>query len=221
MDYGGGRVDVRQDGGTSGIVLRGEEYETADNGSVFEMFAEDGTEVVEIDSGFASGSGVSFFIDGSYQATGSKSAAVTLASGEQRLMYCTESTELWFEEIGSGQLRNGVAEITLDPLFLQTVTVNEQYPMRVLVTLTDDCNGVYVKKQADRFTVHELMGGTSNATFDYKVICKRKGYEDQRMALFLRPGSDGAAIPVDESMHRHVPRSGEMDDESQRIWEDG
>ena len=69
--------------------------------------------------------------------------------------------------------------------------------MRVLVTLTDDCNGVYVKKHADRFTVHELMGGTSNATFDYKVICKRKGYEDQRMAVFVRPDNDGA-VRADE-----------------------
>jgi hypothetical protein len=186
-----GRVDVFQDDGSSGIALRGEEFVSGDNGSVFEMFAENGEKVVEIDSGFASGSGVSFSINGNFMASGSKSAAVTLASGEQRLMYCTESTELWFEELGAGQLRSGVAEIALDPLFLQTVTINEQYPMRVLVTLTDDCNGVYVKKHADRFTVHELMGGTSSATFDYKVICKRKGYEDQRMAIFVRPNYDG------------------------------
>ncbi len=206
MDFGGGRIDVRQDDSTNGIVLRGEEFDGGENGSVFEMFAEDGAEVLEIDSGFASGNGVAFWIDGHYTATGSKSAAVTLDSGQQRLMYCTEATELWFEEVGSGQLRNGVAEIVLDPLYRQTVTISEQHPMRVMVTLTDNCNGVYVKKSGDRFTVHELMGGTSDATFDYKVICKRKGYESQRMAIFTRPAADGPNPPADHSMH--IPTEG-------------
>ncbi len=54
--------------------------------------------------------------------------------------------------------------------------------MRVQVTLTGDCNGVYVsEKTATGFTVRELRGGASNATFDWEVAAKRKGYEDVRL----------------------------------------
>jgi hypothetical protein len=205
-DFGAGRIDVRQDDGTNGIALRGEEFSGGGNGSVFEMFAEDGTEVVEIDSGFASNSGVNLFVDGDINATGAKNAVVTVGRGERRLMYCTESTEVWFEEVGSGQLQNGFAEITLDPLFRQAVTINDANPMRVLITLTDECNGVYVKKHADRFTVHELMDGKSDATFDYKVICKRSGYETVRMERFVRPGNDDPLNPGNQSMY--IPTEG-------------
>lgn len=206
MDFGGGRIDIRDSGSSNAIVLRAEEMSSMDNGAVFEMFAEDGAEVVEIDSGFASDSGVRFWIDGDYVAEGTKTAAVTVDSGEKRLMYCTEATELWFEDVGSGQLDNGVAELVLDPLYLQTVTINEDHPMRVLITLTDDCNGVFVKKYADGFTVQELMGGTSNATFDYKVICKRRGHETARMELFVRNDDGDPDDPGNQSMN--IPTEG-------------
>ncbi len=56
--------------------------------------------------------------------------------------------------------------------------------MRVQVTLTGDCNGVYVaEKSATGFTVAELRGGASNATFDWEVAARRKGYEDERLEL--------------------------------------
>jgi len=53
----------------------------------------------------------------------------------------------------------------------------------VPVTLTSECNGMYAaEKTATSFTVRELRGGTSNATFDWEVAAKRKGYEDVRLA---------------------------------------
>jgi hypothetical protein len=37
------------------------------------------------------------------------------------------------------------------------------------------------EKTATGFTVRELRGGASNATFDWEVAAKRKGYEDVRL----------------------------------------
>jgi len=119
--------------------------------------------------------------------TGAKSAVVTTADFGPVAMYCVEGTEVWFEDLGSGQLQDGVARIDLDPVFLETVTIDELNPYRVSVTLTDDCNGVFVKKFADHFVVKELNGGRSSATFDFRVTAKRRGVETLRMQSWEEP----------------------------------
>jgi hypothetical protein len=122
---------------------------------------------------------------------GTKSAVVATASHGECKLYADESAEVYFFDRGGGQLVNGVAVIALDPVWLETVTIDAGHPMRVQVTLTGDCNGVYVAEKTAAgpstgsgqasFTVRELRGGVLNATFDWEVAAKRKGYEDVRL----------------------------------------
>jgi hypothetical protein len=56
------------------------------------------------------------------------------------------------------------------PPFLETVTSNEQRPLKVFIQLNDDCNGVYVQRQATGFQVVELGRGNSSAHFTYRVV---------------------------------------------------
>ena len=78
-------------------------------------------------------------------------------------------------------LVNGSATVTLDPVFAQTVNTGIDY--RVFVTPDGDCRGLYVtRKTATSFEVHELGGGQANIDFDYRIIAKRKRYEDVRLA---------------------------------------
>jgi hypothetical protein len=86
----------------------------------------------------------------------------------------------------------GAAHIDLDPLFLETVTVNDQHPLKVFVQLNDDCNGVYVQRQATGFQVVELSGGNSSAHFTYRVLAKRKGYETARLEAAPDPPQTAA-----------------------------
>ncbi|UCE05244.1 MAG: hypothetical protein JSW07_16725, partial [bacterium] len=131
----------------------------------------------------SSTSGDAVFASGSFAATGTKSAEVKLKNGTPIRLFAEEATEVYFNDYGEGTLSSGRAHIELDPIFLQTVTVNEQHPMKVFVQLEDDCNGVYVTNKATTgFDVAELHGGTSNAQFTYRVICKRKYYEGERLA---------------------------------------
>ena len=44
-----------------------------------------------------------------------------------RLLYVEESTEVWFSDYGFGQLVDGVAIVPIDPIFVQTVNLNEPY----------------------------------------------------------------------------------------------
>jgi hypothetical protein len=111
-----------------------------------------------------------------------KSAIVQTSKGAVK-MYSQESPENWFEDFGEGELINGRAHIELDPLFLETVTINSRHPMKVFVQLNDDCNGVFVKRGNTGFDVIELQKGQSNAPFTYRVVAKRKGFEDKRLQL--------------------------------------
>jgi hypothetical protein len=109
-----------------------------------------------------------------------KSAVVPTSQGNRKL-YAQESPEVWFEDFGEGRLKDGLAHIDLDPLFLETVTINEAHPMKVFIQLNDDCHGVYVQRQAVGFEVRELQGGTSRAGFSYRVVAKRKNFETARL----------------------------------------
>jgi len=121
------------------------------------------------------------YYSGGLAGTGSKSCVVKTSKGPT-LLYCQESPENWFEDFGEGQLLNGKAHIELDPLFLETVTIDQQNPMKVFIQLNDEnCQGTAVKRRLSGFDVVELNNGTSNAHFTYRVVAKRKGFEDKRL----------------------------------------
>jgi hypothetical protein len=122
---------------------------------------------------------------GNLSVQGTKNAIVSTSDYGQRKLYCDESAEVYFFDRGQGQLINGEVTLELDPLFLETVTIDDDHPMLVQITLTANCRGVYVSEQTEAsFTVRELMDGTSNATFNWEVAAKRKGYENDRLELF-------------------------------------
>jgi hypothetical protein len=111
-------------------------------------------------------------------------------------LYGVAAPENWFEDAGSGQLSNGGAVINLEPLFGQTVNTEMEY--HVFLTPNGDCNGLYVtQKTATSFVVRELNRGTSSIAFDYRIMAKRKGHENVRMA-------EAAHIPP-QGTHRSVP----------------
>jgi hypothetical protein len=125
--------------------------------------------------------GYGVFCRGNFAAVeGTKNAIVPTSQGNRKL-YSQESPEVWFEDMGEGQLEGGKAHIDLDPLFLETVTINDQHPMKVFIQLNDDCNGVYVQRGNNGFEVKELRHGTSSAHFTYRIMAKRKGYETARL----------------------------------------
>ncbi len=142
-----------------------------------------------------------FRCTGNSSILGTKSAVVATSQGPRKL-YSQESPEVWFEDFGEGQLQGGAAQVNLDPLFLETVTVNEQQPLKVFIQLNGDCHGVYVQRQAIGFKVVELAGGTSSARFTYRVVAKRKGFETARLEAApdtpkvadLKKSSDLAAL---------------------------
>lgn len=193
---GGTTVELdAEDGGHGEIALW-----DCDGNRTFRVFAN--TMTIYNDAGAATWS-----INGN----GAKNAIVQTRDFGQRMVYTMESPEVWFEDVGSGQLSGGSVRIDLDPVFLQTVTIDERNPMKVFITPTGDCLGVYVEKHTDYFIVHELAGGTSSATFDYRVMAKRVGFESTRLERFVEepdPAGDAFIEPVSNAP---LPHDGEED----------
>jgi len=119
---------------------------------------------------------------GDLNCTGKMVTAASVNGGASKVaLYSMQSPENWFEDFGSGNLRNGVATIALDAQFAQTVNVAAGY--HVFITPNGDCKGLYVSnKTGVGFEVRELGGGISTVSFDYRIVAKRAGYENVRFA---------------------------------------
>jgi hypothetical protein len=127
-----------------------------------------------------SGNTYGVYASGNLGASGTKSAVVALPDDRVVELYAMESPELWFEDFGTGELSDGVAEVTLDPTF--ALTVNTEAGYHVFLTPNGDCEGLYVaSKTAAGFEVRELRGGKSDVAFDYRIAAKRRGYESVRL----------------------------------------
>ncbi len=129
---------------------------------------------------FIGGAGV--FVNGPFTVfNGTKAATVLTADGKYRKLYCEEATEIWFSDYGTSHLSGGRATIQLDATYLQTVTIDNANPMKVFIQMGGDSKPVYVTKGQTSFEVIETNGGNSNASFDYRIIAKRRNYETKRL----------------------------------------
>jgi|694.fasta_scaffold69435_2 hypothetical protein len=134
--------------------------------------------------GAAGTGGFAVYANGDLTCTGAKNASVGTSQGNQ-LVYSMESPEVWFEDFGRATLQNGQVTVNLDPLFLETVKIDEQHPMIITVTPEGDCKGLYVIPGTTSFVVKELNGGNSNINFSFRITAKRLNYEDHRFGADL------------------------------------
>jgi hypothetical protein len=131
-----------------------------------------------------SGFGGNCLIDvgGDLSCDGTVSGIVSADGGARKVaLYAMLSAENWFEDAGSGQLANGFTRVELDSTFAQTVNTAAGY--HVFLTPKGDSEGLYVTNETPQgFEVHEQRGGHSNIAFDYRIMAKRSGYENLRLA---------------------------------------
>jgi len=154
-------------------------------------------------------------VRGNLFCTGSKSAVVPVNGASRKVaLYAIEGPENWFEDAASGQLSNGEAVVNLESVFQQTVNTGINY--QVFLTPNGDCKGLYVtQKTATSFVVRELGGGTSSIAFDYRIMAKRKGYENIRLAdkteafslknlLVRHPGGASQKMPNPQDIQKQM-----------------
>jgi hypothetical protein len=131
-----------------------------------------------------------FMVDqlGNTTALGTKSAKVSTENYGARLLYSVESPEVLFEDIGSVILSEGKTEVVIEPIFAQTVNL-EDY--QVFLTPVSDAPVILyvVAKTPTSFTVQgvTLDGKPAECSFDYRIVAKRLGYEDVRLQQPIQP----------------------------------
>lgn len=106
--------------------------------------------------------------------SGTVSTVVPDSANNTHVMFAPEAPEVLFEDYGTGQLLNGTAHITLDPIFAANVAIGPTHPLRAFVQVEGDCKGVCVaNKTATGFDVVELGGGSSSVSFSWHVAANR------------------------------------------------
>jgi hypothetical protein len=125
-------------------------------------------------------------IAGGLTVTGPKSAAVPHQDGSYRRLYSVEAPESYFEDFGSGEMRDGVARVQIEAEFAELVTTDNYY----VLTPRGDSEGLYVsKKDPASFEVRESRNGKSNLAFDYRIVAKRKDIEGPRLERVTVPSA--------------------------------
>jgi len=120
------------------------------------------------------------FIDGDFTATGTKSAAVkgTSTKGDLVRVYCAEATQAYLEDMGTGTLTGGTAEVELETEFASTIKGD----FLVQVTGYGVPNPLLISKKTDKgFTVLEANGGKSSGTFSYRITGLRADIVNDRL----------------------------------------
>ena len=113
---------------------------------------------------------------------GAVSTIVEDRNGDKKVMFAPEAPEVLLEDYGTGRLVNGTATISIDPILMNNIVVDQSHPLKVFIQLEGDCNGVYVtNKSASGFTVKELQNGTSNVSFSYHIVANRKSVTGRSM----------------------------------------
>jgi hypothetical protein len=115
-------------------------------------------------------SGTSYKIIGD----GTVSTLIRDSDNNNRILFAPEAPEILFEDYGVGQLVNGRARVTIDPLLSTAIHVSKEHPMKVFIQLEGDCKGVFVTdKSAEGFTVKELDNGNSTVPFSWHIAANR------------------------------------------------
>ena len=149
--------------------------------------------------------GYGVYYVGGLGGTGPKTSIVETQDYGWRHLYTVESPGNWFEDFGSAELADGQAVVTIEPIFAQTV--NLEQPYQVFITpVSNEPTLLFVSAQtSSSFSVHgvTLSGQPAACSFHYRIIAQRLGYEGIRLAPAADPnlareeseGAPGEVLP--------------------------
>jgi hypothetical protein len=124
---------------------------------------------------------------------GPKSAAVPHPDGSLRRLYCMESPESWFEDIGTARLDGGCAAVALDSDFAAVVDLSCYH---VFLTQYDAHNVLAVSdRTATGFRVH-ANNPDASSEFSWRVVAKRKDIASPRLEPVMIPPEPTLPPPV-------------------------
>jgi hypothetical protein len=130
------------------------------------------------------------FVGGNQTVAGAKSAALAHPDGSHRLVYCVEAPESWLEDLGTGTLSGGKADVKLDPEFVAVadasnylVFVTENNGTHNHLSVTNQTpSGFSVVADAEVASLKGKKSSDLNGTFSWRVVLRRKDIKANRLA---------------------------------------
>ncbi len=120
---------------------------------------------------------------GNMTAAGSKSAAVETATHGRRLLFATESPEVWLEDFGTAHLVDGEALVEVEPVFAETANLERPYRVFAMPVGPEPFVISVAERRARAFRLvgRTLDGRPVTGDVDYRIVARRLGYEDVRL----------------------------------------
>lgn len=109
-----------------------------------------------------------------------------------RSLYCEEASEVWFVDYGFARLDGGLTVVTIDPVFAQAVNLTEPYHVFIQAYGAAD---LYVSSRSEDAFEVQLREGDPAVEFSYRLVAKRLGFEDARLARAPWADSDPNLFP--------------------------
>lgn len=112
---------------------------------------------------------------GGLRVIGDKNSLVFTENYGSRLLYAYEMDKCYFATQGTGELKDGICKIELDPIFLETIETED---FRILLTSKDKFIDLYATDITEKsFTVKSDT--IKDGVFFYTLSAIRKGYKNK------------------------------------------
>ncbi|MBN2542612.1 hypothetical protein JXI42_07065 [bacterium] len=143
---------------------------------------------------------------GNMGCSGTKSAVVRTSEGP-REMYAMESPNLWFEDLGIGEISGGRCRINMKDDYYETIYIDDSHPYHVFITPRANIGNWWIEEDNEGFTLF-APDAVDGSSFHYKIAALRKGYEDLRMKR----------VPGNYTDHFLYPDINDVPDEYREEW---
>lgn len=172
----GGAFHGNTIGVSSIVAITGAGNDAIDRASFEGQYVSGGTTLGSVYVGARIG-GINFKILG----TGGSSVSTTMKTSQgEKILFAPEAPENWFFDLGEVELINGVAKVTLDPIFVECIS--DSKPFKVFVQGGENTLGSIriSRDQNDKSFLVEDLGGPSNGTVQYSIYAIWKGKDNIR-----------------------------------------
>jgi hypothetical protein len=103
------------------------------------------------------------------------------SNGQHVVAFAAESATATIEDVGTGRMIGGTANVTIDPAFASVMDHKWYY---VFLTPLGDTRGLYVSiKTPSAFQVRETERGRSSLEFDYRIVAHPLNATEDRLPL--------------------------------------
>jgi hypothetical protein len=127
------------------------------------------------------------YADGGYNSF--KKTMSAGANNEYRTFNSIQATEYWIEDVGSADLRKGAATVNIDPVYAQSVDLQNGYKVFLTPVSEEMVILTVAGKSPDKFIVKgtTLDGRPASCSFDYRIMAKDNEKRNSRMEIVNIP----------------------------------